>query len=973
MVWLVLLAAGLPPLPAAEWEGVPVVAIYHRPQDPQQPPMDSASLQGLLTQKPGEPFSRDKVRESIQRLYATGRFASIQVDARRENEGAVLTFLTERHYFVGSVLVRDVSPPPTENQLKSATQLRLGQLFTPEEVQSAIEGLRRAFEEEGYFQAQIVPAYQRHPETQQVDITFEVQIGERARLGEVLVTGTLGFPAERLVQQAGWERGKTITSSLVQDGIARIRKFYRQRDFLEARIGVARKVFHPEANQADLELAIEAGSKVTVSVTGASISRSKIEQLVPIFEEGTLDEDLLEEGERNLQSYFESEGYFDARVHYERKTPDTDGIVIDYPVELGPRQSLQEIRILGNRYFRTETLRERMRIELARWRSPYGRFSTRMLEQDLAAIRALYQTNGFSQMEVVAALEREPSDSKNELVVSLQVQEGPQIRIGEFSIIGNESFPVERLQGLVNAASGQPYSESLVASDRDTLLNFYFNEGFPEARLQWKATPSEDGQRVNLQYLMEEGAREYVENIFMDGLRHTRRGIVNRQLQLRDGDPLSQSALLETQRRLYDLGIFSQVGMAIQNPRGKERERNVLLFMEEAPRYTVKVGLGADIGRFGGSSGDTTNVEGKIEISPNISFDVTQINVGGRPHTLGFRSRFSSLQKRAALTYSAPRFLNYPGLNASARVFFDETRDVRTFTARRTEGSLQFESKRSRITTLWTRYAFRRIMVDTASLQISPDQIPLVSRPVLVGMLSQTWSRDTRDVPTDAQRGMFTTGDTGIASSLLGSQTNFLRLVLQNSSYHRLRGGLILARSSQFGVQTPFGGSRRVEIPGEQNGTFSQEVFTREIPIAERFFAGGGNSHRGFAVNQAGPRDLVTGFAVGGNALLLNSLELRFPLWGENIRGVLFHDAGNVFARLRDLRFRQTQKEIGDFQYITHAAGFGIRYQTPVGPMRFDLGYNLNPPRFRVQPGEGLPTTQTLSRWQVLFGIGQSF
>ncbi|MDP2734685.1 MAG: BamA/TamA family outer membrane protein, partial [bacterium] len=248
-----------------------------------------------------------------------------------------------------------------------------------------------------------------------------------------------------------------------------------------------------------------------------------------------------------------------------------------------------------------------------------------------------------------------------------------------------------------------------------------------------------------------------------------------------------------------------------------------------------------------------------------------------------------------------------------------------------------------------------------------------VSQPVLVGMLSQTWSRDTRDVPTDAQRGMFTTGDFGIASRLLGSQTNFLRLVLQNSSYHRLRGGLMLARSSQFGVQTPFGGSRRLEIPVEVDGTSFQEVFIREIPIAERFFAGGGNSHRGFAVNQAGPRDPVTGFAVGGNALLFNSLELRFPVWGKNISGVLFHDAGNVFARLRDLSFRQTQKEVGDFRYISHAAGFGLRYQTPVGPVRFDLGYNLNPTRFRVQTGEGLPTTQTLSRWQVLFSIGQSF
>ncbi|MBI3896627.1 MAG: outer membrane protein assembly factor BamA [Acidobacteria bacterium] len=967
-MWLALLAAApLSPL-TAQWEGMPIVAIYHRSADPQQPPMDSPSFQRLLVQMPGEPFSQDKIRESIQHLFATGRFADIQVDAQQENSGVILTFLTESRYFIGSVLVRGVPPPPTENQLHSATQLQLGHLFVPEDIQSAMDGLRRVLEDEGYFQTQIVPAYQRHPETQQVDITFDVQVGERARLGQVIVTGTPAFSAERLAQQAEWEQGKKTTSSLVQDGLTRIREFYREADFLGARIRIVRKVFHPETNRTDLELDIDAGKRVTIAVSGAPISRSKIEQLVPIYEEGTLDEDLIEEGERNLQSYFESEGYFDAKVNSVRETSGTEDIAIDYQVELGLRQSLREIQILGNHYFRTETLQERMRIEPARWRLPYGRFSTGMLEQDLAAVRMLYQANGFPEMEIVAALEREHSDSKTELMVTLQVQEGPQVRIGEFSITGNESFPAERLEGLINAASGQPYSEPVVASDRDALLNFYFNAGFPGARFQWKATPSEDSRRMNLQYVIEEGSREYVKNIFVDGLLHTRRGIVNRQLQFRDGDPLSQSVLLDTQRRLYDLGLFSQVEMAIQNSQGRENNRNVLIYLEEAPRYTLRVGLGADFGRFGGSSGDSTQVEGKIEVSPNISLDFTQINVGGRPHTLGFRSRISSLQKRAALTYSAPRFLNYPWLNASARTVFDETRDVRTFTSRRVEESLQFESKRSRITTLWTRYAFRRITVDTGSLRISPDQIPIVSRPVLVGMLSQSWIRDTRDIPTDAQQGMFTTADAGIASQFLGSQTNFVRLVLQNSSYHRFAGRLLLARSSQFGMQTPFGKSRRVEIPGQK-----AEIFTREIPIAEHFFAGGGNSHRGFAVNQAGPRDPVTGFAVGGNALLLNSLELRFPLWGQNLSGVLFHDAGNLFARLRDLSFRPRQKEVGDLRYISQAVGFGLRYQTPVGPVRFDLGYNLNPPQFRVQTEEGLSITQTLSRWQVLFSIGQSF
>ena len=522
-----------------------------------------------------------------------------------------------------------------------------------------------------------------------------------------------------------------------------------------------------------------------------------------------------------------------------------------------------------------------MWIETASFWSRRGQFSSRLLERDRNEIRALYLTNGFPQVDVRASLQPQAAESENDIVVVVEVREGPQMRIGKFSLTGNESFSADRLALYINAGSGQLYSESLTVSDRDNLLTFYFNEGFSEARFEARTAPSPEPNRVDLEYVLEEGPREYVGHIFVEGLEHTRRGVVNRQLQLRSAAPLSQGNLLETQRRLYNLGIFSQVEMTQQNPEGRERERNVLLYLREAPRFTLRLGLGGEFGRLGSSSEDLADVEGENEFSPNGSLDLTRLNVGGRPHTASLRMRFSTLQKRAGLTYAAPRFLNYEWLHGSASLFFEETRDVRTFTARRMEGTIQFESKRSRATTWVHRYSFRRVAVDTSSLKVSPDQIPIVSRPVLVGMLSQTWIRDTRDIPNDAQQGMFATADAGLAASPLGSKTNFFRTLVQHASYHHLWGKVGLARTLQFGIQEPFGGGRRVQLPPAEEGAPPEEIFTKEIPIAERFFAGGGSSHRGFAVNQAGPRDLTTGFALGGNTLLLNTLELRFPVWGE--------------------------------------------------------------------------------------------
>ena len=241
----------------------------------------------------------------------------------------------------------------------------------------------------------------------------------------------------------------------------------------------------------DLNLEVMAGPRIEILVSGASLDRKDMERLIPIFEERTLDEDLLREGERNLTNHFEAQGYFDVAVRYARNPLPNGGLGIEYQVELGMQRRLREIRFQGNQYFREETLRERMAIMPATLTQRSGRFSTNLLEQDLAAIRSLYQTNGFPRVRVTAERMDEESDGALDLVIT--VEEGRQVLIGEFSLTGNRTFASEVLKGYINAASGQPYSEAVIASDRDNLLTYYYNEGFLDARFDWRATSSEDG------------------------------------------------------------------------------------------------------------------------------------------------------------------------------------------------------------------------------------------------------------------------------------------------------------------------------------------------------------------------------------------------------------------------------------------------------------------------------------------------
>jgi outer membrane protein insertion porin family len=177
---------------------------------------------------------------------------------------------------------------------------------------------------------------------------------------------------------------------------------------------------------------------------------------------------------------------------------------------------------------------------------------------------------------------------------------------------------------------------------------------------------------------------------------------------------------------------------------------------------------------------------------------------------------------------------------------------------------------------------------------------------------------------------------------------------------------LVFARSTRFGVEEPFG-----------------TTAADNIPLPERFFAGGGTSIRGFALNQAGPRDPVTGFPVGGLAELIFNQELRFPLrlpyLGTSVGGTFFYDAGNVFSRLNAITLSSSPSSPSELNFFSHTIGFGLRYNTPVGPVRLDLGYLLNPAKFQFSCQTGTAgcingtKISELPRFEFFFNIGSVF
>jgi outer membrane protein insertion porin family len=963
------------------FEGLPVRNIQFEPKDQ---PLEPVELHAILPLKTDEPLRMVTVRAAINRLFATGYYTDIQVDAQGYRDGVSIVLITKPSWFVGDVAAAGkISSPPNQGQLENASGLNLGQPYTDDLMVRAVDNQRRLMESNGLFMGRLRPVFDWETSRpyQQVNIRFEVESGRRAVFDQPVLTGDLKLDAGRILSATGFRRWvfhhwKPMTQTRVRQALDGVRLLYQKENRLEAKVTLESIRYDEARNRAIPILRVDAGPRIEVRPVGADISQSRLRRYIPIFEEHAVDRDLLVEGARNLRDYFQSRGYFDAEVQFKQQAVINDKAAIDYLINTGKRHSLVHLEIVGNQYFATQAIRERLYLRTASLlQFPRGRYSESLLRRDKETIASLYQSNGFRDVQVTDRAESDYGGKPGDLAVFITIKEGPQYFVHALDVVGIESFDRQQLMTRLSSVAGQPFSEFNVAVDRDTILAGYFERGFPNATFEWSYRPAAEPNRMDLRFVIKEGQQQFVRQVLISGNQVTRTRLINRAITLNPGDPLSPTQITEIQRRLYGLGMFARVDTAIQNPEGETDRKYILYNVSEARRYSLAVGFGAELGKIGGCQACLESPGGATGFSPRLSLDISRNNLWGLGHTMTLRNRLSRFNKRELLDYNWPRFRQNENLTFSLTGLFEDSINVRTFNYRRLEGSTQVNHRLTKATSLFYRFAYRRVSV--SELKVTPFLVPQLSQRVRVGIASLNLVQDRRDDPVEPHKGIYSTVDIGLADRFFGSQPSFLRFLVRNASYHPIGARLVLARSTEFGDLTAF-----------RTGLNSFDA----IPLAEHFFGGGGTSHRGFPQNQAGPRDPSTGFPLGGTALLFNQTEIRFPLIGEDIGGVLYHDVGNIYSTLGNLSFRFHQRGLGDFDYMVHNIGFGLRYRTPVGPLRVDLGFTLNPPRYfgfngsqedlvsagrdPCNPTNGTPSRceqRRASHFSFFFSIGQTF
>jgi outer membrane protein assembly complex protein YaeT len=819
----------------------------------------------------------------------------------------------------------------------------------------------------GYYRATI--RYRLVPDsaTQEEEAIFSIFPGKSARISSVEFQGHPGFPPAKLAKVAGWRHGIELTSARVERGLLRLHQFFVSRNRLQATVSVLKREYDAKLNTEKLLVRVESGPLVRVRVEGAKISHSKLKTLLPVYRDGVVDEPSLARSERILEDNFQQQGYFSATVkaqqafHAESQTLD-----LTFQVNHGKRGEFDGYGFEGNRAIPTSGLMAAISPSTQGIFSRAPLYSRTLLENKLNALTALYQSKGFLDVRIAPRVDDHFRDQAGHWFVTFQVEEGLQTTVHQLALTGISRDMQKVLWPSLLTKPAQPYAPGRAAADRDTISNYLANLGYAQAEVSWRTSPVNEQHQVDLDFRIELGRQERIRRIVVLGNEHTRLGVIRRELVIHQGQPLSQDNVADSQSRLYELGMFNQVQIAPQDLPSSETDKTVLVAVEESRRWTLGYGGGLEVQRLG-----SNNPQGTFKASPRLSLNLNRLDVGGHDQTYTLWGRLSYIDTGAGMTYVIPYLANRRDLSLRINGLVDRSRDVLTFTDDQKGASITVEKRYSASTAISARYSFSRVEALDISNRISPEEVPLLSRPARVGGFGGSYVNDRRDDPLDATRGSYSLADAGIMYKGFGSEANFLRFTGQYATYYRLSSHLIFARNTRFGLESPYGSLEKILVstPGQPN----QYIYTDSLPLPERLFMGGSDSHRGFSINQAGPRDPQTGYPIGGNALFFNSFELRVRMAQQRLGLVFFNDSGNVYTTIRHMRLLKfNQNSPTDLDYDSDAAGVGLRYKTPVGPLSFDVGYNLNPPRYQVATNPGVEV-QRLSHFQFFLSVGQSF
>lgn len=825
----------------------------------------------------GDPFSVHAMRKCITSFYQKGIFKDIMVEAYAEEGGVGIQYTFVGKLKVGNVKIKGHDFFSTR-RLRSATGLKRGAELTDEMIEEGKGRILNLYRGSGFFDASVQTESVKTGKDQTVDIVIRIHEGERARIGDILFRGDRVWKDEELESMMKLHKGDYYNEREMDLSIKTLERRYINTGYLKALISPPDLLYNEATGEVSVTISIDAGPHVEVLFEGVEAADPEaLKKELLIWRDKSTDIAVLDESADRLTQYYRGKGYYFATVTYDISRPEDKHLRIVFKVTEGVPVTIREIGFAGNAYFSDKRLKEYLHVREERF------LSEEVLNEDIKEITDLYRSAGFLDVKMTPKITFHEEDKT--LSVLITVEEGVQTRISGIRMEGNAAFSAPEIMARIRSREGSPYNESQVTDDLYSIQSFYVQKGYIYSSVDLRTEYSPDKKEVQVRYIIHEDSPVYTGDIYVSGNTFTKEVVIRRELLIKEGDLYSYEKILRSQRQLLMLGIFKSIKLEPMNPEIKEYRKDLSLKVEEGYPGTVEFGFGY---------GDVERLRGVFEASYR--------NIAGTGRQISLRTEGISIEQKYNLGYKEPWIFGYQ-MDGRLNVV-DLIEDKRSFDRRTlglTTGIDKSFSERVKGSLMFQYEDIKTSNVSAGAI-LTPEDIGKEK----VVTFNPSLIIDRRDDPFNPTRGAFYSLTFREAARVLGSRLQFAKVNLHSSFFHSPVRRVVLAFSIRGGIAWNFGEST-------------------EVPIWERYFAGGRSTVRGYDQDSIGAPE-------GGDKMVILNGEIRLPLF-KGLGLVTFVDSGNVWTRMEDFKPL----------VLRTTAGAGIRYNTPVGPLRLDVGCKLDP------------------------------
>jgi outer membrane protein insertion porin family len=898
-------ATATPPLVTAAAElapsGPPIHGVNLLSDAPIERPAEAMEL---VTLRPGVPYDEQEARRTLRNLRASGLAAEAEVWTRSAADGTVdVDVAIWTNVFIDKVDIVGTDTGIDRDALRREVEVAEGTPLLEDRVLRSVYRLQDRYRGEGYFEASVRTRVRTDEARRRASVDFLVVAGPRAHIGKVDVAGSVGpFSDPQLIAAMKARPGQAYRQSTVRDDADRLRKWFHEQGYRQAEVELRSERYDPATHLVALDYEVDAHGRLFLQITGADEKELKKHDLLPFLGDEGYDDAVVLLALDRIKRWYQERGYYHVQVERQEERKGQD-IHLKLAIQPGAVYTLRDVRFRGNQEVPASKLAELMTTaERKLLVAGSGRLVDEVLAADLENVRAYYALSGWTQAKVGPA---EVGEEGQSLLLTVPVVEGPRSRVVDLVLEGVRSIDEKALRRELPLQPSGPFHPRLLEEALDTVRSRYEQEGYPFAQVSATSDWNPDHTLVNVTLRVLEGSRQTAASLIVRGNRDTDTDVVRELAGITPGEPLSRKRLLDVQRNLYRLGIFSRVDVSLPPSGDSVRERDVLVELEEGKTRRVAYGVGYD---------SEEGIGGLVSYS--------QANLLGRALHFQADARVTQRTQHFRLLLTQPYWGSARQEGAITYLLFQEEERRLTFFSQQRGARIELSRGFGRWRfSLFGDYRNVDLAPGDETLDISslpPDEQRALTTVRILSLTPRVvW--DDRDDPIEPHRGnqFSATFKYAFPAGAIADQ-HFVEVYSQLVHLWDLHRVGVLAASARGGA--------------------IEQLGSEPVAISELFFAGGRTTHRAFDRDTLGieGQTLIDGEPIGGRGLLLLNLDWRFPIAGA-LGGTLFADAGNVWLDWRDVRWQEVRPGVGA----------GLRYVTPLGPLRVDVGWKLD-----QKPGE---------------------